>query len=244
MVIVDGNQMFARPGPRLVDALEFLVGLLHNRPALIPADFPWTWWDTQKETASAASKPKSQSPDTNGKASSNTAKDSSQVPDSSDSADVSNQVPNGSSSSCGGIDVACNGTASNSCALPVGSSSQDHTDTLDSSSKQLTAAEHAGGATQGGASKAGQQTAQQSKSALQSGVQGGSIAGQQTAEQSEESSGSAEGRARQGAGERKWGAAPFLGAEIEEAHAAAIHAGQPTYTDPATGYKVSGSTVL
>jgi len=34
VVIVDGNQMFARPGPRLVDALEFLVGLLHNKPEL------------------------------------------------------------------------------------------------------------------------------------------------------------------------------------------------------------------
>ncbi len=46
VVIVDGNQMFARPGPRLVDALEFLVGLLHNKPELIPERFPWAWWDT------------------------------------------------------------------------------------------------------------------------------------------------------------------------------------------------------
>ena len=36
--------MFARPGPRLVDALEFLVGLLHNKPELIPQDFPWQYW--------------------------------------------------------------------------------------------------------------------------------------------------------------------------------------------------------
>lgn len=41
VAIVDGNQMFNRPGPRLYDALEFLVGLLEDRPALIPADFPW-----------------------------------------------------------------------------------------------------------------------------------------------------------------------------------------------------------
>lgn len=41
MVLVDGNQMFNRPGPRLVDALEFLVGLLHDQPDLIPKDFPW-----------------------------------------------------------------------------------------------------------------------------------------------------------------------------------------------------------
>ncbi len=41
VVLVDGNQMFNRPGPRLVDALEFLVGLLHDRHDLIPSDFPW-----------------------------------------------------------------------------------------------------------------------------------------------------------------------------------------------------------
>jgi len=37
---VDGNQMFSRPGPRLVDALEFLVGVLTQRPDVIPANFP------------------------------------------------------------------------------------------------------------------------------------------------------------------------------------------------------------
>lgn len=238
MAIVDGNQMFARPGPRLVDALEFLVGLLHNRPDLIPADFPWTWWHTQKSAASAESKPQSLSPDTNGKASSKAAKDSSQLPNgnSCDSTDVSNQVPNGSSS---GADVASNGNASNSLALPAGSHSQDHADTLDASSKNPAGAEQAGTASKGSGSEAGQQTAKQSQSALQTGVQGGSKAGEQTAEQCEKGSGGAEGRAGQGPGERKWGAAPFLGAEIEEAHAAAIHAGQPTYTDPATGYKVA-----
>lgn len=41
VVVVDGNQMFARPGPRLVDGFEFLVGLLNRRPELIPAGFPW-----------------------------------------------------------------------------------------------------------------------------------------------------------------------------------------------------------
>lgn len=44
VAIVDGNQMFNRPGPRLYDALEFLVGYLNDRPALIPADFPWVRW--------------------------------------------------------------------------------------------------------------------------------------------------------------------------------------------------------
>jgi len=39
--IVDGSQMFNRPGPRLVDAFEWLVGWLNDRPELIPHDFPW-----------------------------------------------------------------------------------------------------------------------------------------------------------------------------------------------------------
>ncbi len=41
VAIVDGNQMFNRPGPRLVDAFEFLVGFLNDRPAVIPEGFPW-----------------------------------------------------------------------------------------------------------------------------------------------------------------------------------------------------------
>ena len=41
VAIVDGNQMFNRPGPRLVDAFEWLVGWLNDRPEAIPADFPW-----------------------------------------------------------------------------------------------------------------------------------------------------------------------------------------------------------
>jgi len=41
VALVDGNQMFNRPGPRLVDAFEFLVGWLNERPELIPAGFPW-----------------------------------------------------------------------------------------------------------------------------------------------------------------------------------------------------------
>lgn len=42
VAVVDGNQMFNRPGPRLVDAFEFLVGYLNDRPETIPAGFPWT----------------------------------------------------------------------------------------------------------------------------------------------------------------------------------------------------------
>ncbi len=46
MALVDGNQMFNRPGPRLVAALEWLVSLIHHQGELKslqtqPLDFPW-----------------------------------------------------------------------------------------------------------------------------------------------------------------------------------------------------------
>jgi len=41
IALVDGNQMFNRPGPRLVDALEWLVGFINDIPEIIPKDFPW-----------------------------------------------------------------------------------------------------------------------------------------------------------------------------------------------------------
>ncbi|TVQ33131.1 MAG: cobalamin-binding protein [Phycisphaeraceae bacterium] len=41
VAVVDGSQMFNRPGPRLVDAYEWLVGWLNDRPELIPKGFPW-----------------------------------------------------------------------------------------------------------------------------------------------------------------------------------------------------------
>ena len=41
VAIVDGNQHFNRPGPRLVEAFKFLVGYLNDRPELIPPDFAW-----------------------------------------------------------------------------------------------------------------------------------------------------------------------------------------------------------
>jgi ABC-type Fe3+-hydroxamate transport system substrate-binding protein len=44
VALVDGNQMFNRPGPRLADAFAFLVGFLHDRPHLIPPNFPWEPW--------------------------------------------------------------------------------------------------------------------------------------------------------------------------------------------------------
>jgi ABC-type Fe3+-hydroxamate transport system substrate-binding protein len=40
IVAVDGNLMFNRPGPRLVDAFEWLVAWLQDRPELVPPGFP------------------------------------------------------------------------------------------------------------------------------------------------------------------------------------------------------------
>lgn len=45
VAVVDGNQMFSRPGPRLVDAFEWLVGWMQDRPRLIPEAFPWRLLD-------------------------------------------------------------------------------------------------------------------------------------------------------------------------------------------------------
>jgi len=45
VAVVDGSAMFNRPGPRLVDAFEWLVGWLNDRPELIPEGFPWTTLD-------------------------------------------------------------------------------------------------------------------------------------------------------------------------------------------------------
>ncbi|CAJ0898993.1 10333_t:CDS:2 [Entrophospora sp. SA101] len=41
IALVDGNQMFNRPGPRLVDALEWLVGYINDMPEIIPKNFPY-----------------------------------------------------------------------------------------------------------------------------------------------------------------------------------------------------------
>ena len=40
IALVDGNQMFNRPGPRLVDAFEWLVAWVNDRPELVPPGFP------------------------------------------------------------------------------------------------------------------------------------------------------------------------------------------------------------
>ncbi|ORX97465.1 helical backbone metal receptor [Basidiobolus meristosporus CBS 931.73] len=42
--LVDGSQMFNRPGPRLVDALEFCAGIILDQPHLIPDGFPYKLW--------------------------------------------------------------------------------------------------------------------------------------------------------------------------------------------------------
>lgn len=41
VAVVDGNQFFNRPGPRVVDAFEWLVGWLNGQDQLIPKDFAW-----------------------------------------------------------------------------------------------------------------------------------------------------------------------------------------------------------
>ena len=43
LVLVDGDAMFNRPGPRLVDALEWFASTLLSRPELAAADFPAVW---------------------------------------------------------------------------------------------------------------------------------------------------------------------------------------------------------
>lgn len=43
VAMVDGDAMFNRPGPRLVDALEWLTATIHKQPALVPKGFPVEW---------------------------------------------------------------------------------------------------------------------------------------------------------------------------------------------------------
>lgn len=44
VAVVNGSQMFNRPGPRLVDAFEWLVGWVNGRPELTPKGFPVRSW--------------------------------------------------------------------------------------------------------------------------------------------------------------------------------------------------------
>ncbi len=41
VALVDGSQMFNRPGPRLIDAFEWLVGWMQGVESLMSHDFPW-----------------------------------------------------------------------------------------------------------------------------------------------------------------------------------------------------------
>ena len=45
VALVDGDAMFNRPGPRLVDAFEWVAATLHGAPHLAPANFPVAWLD-------------------------------------------------------------------------------------------------------------------------------------------------------------------------------------------------------
>jgi iron complex transport system substrate-binding protein len=44
VALVDGNQHFNRPGPRLIEAYAWLVGWLNDRPDVIPEGFAWEAW--------------------------------------------------------------------------------------------------------------------------------------------------------------------------------------------------------
>mmetsp|Transcript_41893 Transcript_41893/g.98170 ORF Transcript_41893/g.98170 Transcript_41893/m.98170 type:complete len:403 (-) Transcript_41893:313-1521(-) len=48
VALVDGDAMFNRPGPRLVDAFEWLATVLHDQPGH-PSDFPVEWLSPPKE---------------------------------------------------------------------------------------------------------------------------------------------------------------------------------------------------
>jgi iron complex transport system substrate-binding protein len=49
VAVVDGNQMFNRPGPRVVDALEFMVAFINDREQLIPENFPYLRWSPESQ---------------------------------------------------------------------------------------------------------------------------------------------------------------------------------------------------
>jgi len=50
VMLVDGNQMFNRPGPRLVTAFRWLVSWLQDRPEVRPAGFPAVPWTSSDRT--------------------------------------------------------------------------------------------------------------------------------------------------------------------------------------------------
>ena len=54
VALVDGDAMFNRPGPRLVDAYEWLVATIQALPHAAPADFPVEWVSNASTAAAAA----------------------------------------------------------------------------------------------------------------------------------------------------------------------------------------------
>ena len=228
VAIVDGNQMFARPGPRLVDALEFLVGLLHNRPDLIPQDFPWTWWDTKHESSANTSKSTAADASQPSQAACNGVSAHPQGASHNDKIAVC--VENGLGSSSDNQDAAhaecpeiLHEDAESTVPLSVQQGKKQAQLPAQSASeaqKPQLGTLHAQHETQQAQHK-GQQAKQESMHSQQNGTPSSQI---MQAPQSKE---------------RTWRAAPYLGPEIEDAHATAIAAGQSTYTDPATGYKVA-----
>jgi iron complex transport system substrate-binding protein len=44
VALVDGSQMFNRPGPRLVEAFRWLVAWINDRPEMSPERFPVESW--------------------------------------------------------------------------------------------------------------------------------------------------------------------------------------------------------
>lgn len=51
VALVNGNQMFSRPGPRLVDAFEWLVSWLNGLGSQVARDFPWEAWEGANRAA-------------------------------------------------------------------------------------------------------------------------------------------------------------------------------------------------
>jgi len=54
VALVDGNQMFNRPGPRLVDAFRWLVSWINDRPELSPEQFPVVYPSTNPASPAPA----------------------------------------------------------------------------------------------------------------------------------------------------------------------------------------------
>jgi len=54
VALVDGDAMFNRPGPRLVDALEWLCSVLTEQPDRSPPDFPVVWLQPGEQAAPLA----------------------------------------------------------------------------------------------------------------------------------------------------------------------------------------------